>query len=124
MSGSTLAPLAGLDAPPAPPVAAVPPLVPATEPEPPAVPPVLPPGEEPLFAVVCLAPPEPVAHCWVAPFLSQAGGMGAVVASRLVPSALKVGLLQPLTLMFLATTPGILRIWSKPALTRLMGSGE
>jgi hypothetical protein len=69
------------------------------------------------------APPVPVVHC-VAPCLSHAGGSGAVFASRFVPSLEKVGLLQLVMTMFYTTAPGIFRIWSKLACTRLTGIGE
>ena len=69
------------------------------------------------------APPVPVVH-WVGPCLSQAGGYGAVWASRLTPLGENVGLLQDWMLMLCTSAPGILAIWAKPASTRLMGIGE
>lgn len=80
---------------------------------------------EPAFPTVvgCCAPPVPVVH-WVGPCLSQAGGKGAFLAKRFVPSGENVGLLQLWMLMFSTTAPGIFRIWSNAAWTRLMGIGE
>src|ERR1700677_1909483 len=73
--------------------------------------------------VAAVAPPVPVVH-WMGPCLSQAGGYGAVSASRLKPEGVKVGLLQLWTLMVCTSAPGILAIWAKLAVTRLMGMGE
>ena len=109
----------------------LPPLEPGTDPEVPEDPgspgPVLATaalcGLPETWVTVLAAPPVPLTH-WVGPCLSQAGGWGAVSASRLAPLGVNVGLLQPWMLMFWVTAPGILVIWSKLASTRLMGMGE
>jgi hypothetical protein len=53
----------------------------------------------PLAGVAWVAPAVPFVHC-VGPCLSQAGGIGAVSASRFGLVGEKVGLLQLWTLMF------------------------
>src|SRR5215469_11987342 len=66
------------------------------------------------------------AHC-TGPCWSQAGGIGAVLASVFVPSGAKVGLLQPAMNALVVAgrlAPGIFCSCAKPASTRLIGSAE
>src|SRR5262249_33614439 len=114
------------------PVDRVPPVVPRSlvdslvpvVPEPVLVP-VLVPVFVPLGVVVGVTTPPAaeVPHC-VGPSLPQAAGCGALFARVLVPSGANVGLWHFVMSTVSTATPGIRLTWSRPALTRLMGSGE
>ena len=56
--------------------------------------------------------------------MSHSCGCGAFAAMVFSPLVENVGLLQSLMLIDCGSTPGILAIWSKLAVTRLIGSGE